>query len=174
MNNVILTFSYSDNDKKNKPQVSKTTSVANLNIKQTACEMRNLMRLFPIMVGSFVPQSDSAWLIYLQFLQINGRLCSPKFNRGDSVFLQSLIDEFFPQFLDEFGENYDLKPKGHFLQHYPKMIEIFGPLVKTYALKQGILTLNHAWLVIKTEKTFSKLWQNNRCTCFLLIHRRAF
>ena len=40
-------------------------------------------------------------------------------------------DEFFPQFLDEFGENYDLKPKGHFLEHYSKMTEIFGPLVKT-------------------------------------------
>ena len=131
LNNVILSFSYSDIDKKNKPQVIKTTSVANLNIKQTACEMWNLMRLFPIMVGSFVPQSDSAWLIYLQFLQISERLCSPKFSRGDLVFLQSLIDEFFPQFLDEFGENYDLKPKDHFLQHYPKMIEIFGPLVKT-------------------------------------------
>ena len=24
-----------------------------------------------------------------------------------------------------------LKPKSHFLMHYPKMIEIFGPLIKT-------------------------------------------
>ena len=81
------------------------------------------------MVGAFVSQSDSAWSIYLQFLQI--RLCSPKFSRGDLVLLQSLIDEFFPQFLNEFGENHDLKANGHFLQHYHKMIEIFGPLVKT-------------------------------------------
>ena len=53
LNNVILSFSYSDIDKKNNPQVIKTTSFANLNIKQTACEMWNFMRLFPIMVGSF-------------------------------------------------------------------------------------------------------------------------
>ena len=131
LNNIILSFSYSDIVKKNKPHVIRTTSVANLNIKQTACEIWTLMRLFPIMVGSFVPQSDSSWLIYLQFLQITERLCSPKFSRGDLVFLQSLIDEFFPQFLDEYGENYDLEPKDHFLQHYPKMIEIVGPLVKT-------------------------------------------
>ena len=89
------------------------------------------MRLFSIVVGSFLPQSDSAWLIYLQFQQISERLCTPKFSRRNLVFLQSLIDEFFPQFLDEFGENYDLKPKDHFLQHYPKIIQIFGPLVKT-------------------------------------------
>ena len=130
MNNAILSFSYSDIDQKNKPQVIKITLVANLNTKQTACGFMPV-RLFPIMVGSFVPQIDLAWLIYVQFLQISERLCSPKFSQGDLVLLQSLIYEFFPQFLDEFGENYDLKPKGHFLQHYPKMIEIFGPLVKT-------------------------------------------
>ena len=87
LNNIILSFSYSDIVKKNKPHVIRTTSVANLNIKQTACEIWTLMRLFPIMVGSFVPQSDSSWLIYLQFLQITERLCSPKFSRGDLVFL---------------------------------------------------------------------------------------
>ena len=87
LNNIILSFSYSDIVKKNKPHVIRTTSVANLNIKQTACEIWTLMRLFPIMVGSFVPQIDSSWLIYLQFLQITERLCSPKFSRGDLVFL---------------------------------------------------------------------------------------
>ena len=38
LNNVSLSFSYLGIDK-NKPRVIKTTSVANLNIKQTACEM---------------------------------------------------------------------------------------------------------------------------------------
>ena len=80
------------------------------------------------MVGAFVSQSDSAGSIYLQFLQI--RLCSPKFSRRELILLV-INYEFFPQFLNEFGENYNLKANGHFLQHYPKMIEIFGPLVKT-------------------------------------------
>ena len=41
-------------DKKNKPQTIKVTSTANLKVKQTACEMWNLIRLFPIMVGTFI------------------------------------------------------------------------------------------------------------------------
>ena len=120
LNNVILSFSYSDIDKKNKPQVIKTTSVANLNIKQTACEMWNVMRLFPIMVGSFVPQSDSAWLIYLQFLQISERLCSPKFSPGDLVFLRSLIDEFFPSFLINLERTTILNQRAIFYNTTPK------------------------------------------------------
>ena len=38
----------------NQPQVIKVTSAANLIVKQTACEMWNLIRLFPHMVGTFI------------------------------------------------------------------------------------------------------------------------
>ena len=111
---VIPNFSYSDIEKKNKSQVIKTTSVANLKIKQTACEMWNLMRLFPIMVGSFVPPSDSAWLIYLQFLPIRERLYSPKFSQGDLEFLQSLMMSFFPSFLMNLEKTTILNQKAIF------------------------------------------------------------
>ena len=131
LNTVIQSFCYSEIDKKNKPQTIKVTSIANLKVKQTACEMWNLIRLFPLMAGTFMSETDPAWLIYLQFLHISERLCSSMFSHGDLVYLQSLIDEFFPEFLAVFGGEYDHKPKGHFL-HYPKMIEIFGPLVKTF------------------------------------------
>ena len=42
LSNGILSFSYSDIDEKNEPQVIKTTSVANLNMKQITCEMWKL------------------------------------------------------------------------------------------------------------------------------------
>ena len=57
-----------------------------------------LTRAFPIMFGTFTSETDLAWLIYLQFLHISERLCPPKFNHGDHVYLQSLIDEFFRLF----------------------------------------------------------------------------
>ena len=145
LNTVIQSFCYSEIDKKNKPQTIKVTSIANLKVKQTACEMWNLIRLFPLMAGTFMSETDPAWLIYLQFLHISERLCSPMFSHGDLVYLQSLIDEFFPEFLAVFGGEYDHKPKGHFLQHYPKMIEIFGPLVKTFRFETNILILSHVW-----------------------------
>ena len=91
-----------------------------------------MIRLFPLMVGTFILETDRVWLIYLQFLHISGRICSPMFSHGDLVYLQSLTDKFFPEFFAVFGDEYDLKPKGHFLQHYPKMIEKFDPLVKTF------------------------------------------
>ena len=92
-----------------------------------------LTRAFPIMFGTFTSETDPAWLIYLQFLHISERFCPPKFNHGDHVYLQSLIDEFFQFFFFffEICNEYNFKSKGHFLQHYLKMIQIFGLFVKT-------------------------------------------
>ena len=37
---------------------------------------------------------------------------------------------FYVEYLKQFHDE-NLKPKANFLQHYPKMIERFGPLAKT-------------------------------------------
>ena len=70
------------------------------------------------MVGTFISETDSAWLIYLLFLNISERLYCPKFSHEDLVYRQFLIDKFFPN--------------SHFLQHYPKIIEKFCPYVKSF------------------------------------------
>ena len=58
LNTVIQNVCYSETDKKNKPQTIKVTSIANLKVKQTACKMWNLRRLFLLMVGTFVSETD--------------------------------------------------------------------------------------------------------------------
>ena len=105
LNIVIHSFCYLEVEKKNKPQTIKVTSIANLKVKQISCEMWNLIRLFPLMVGTFILETDPAWLIYLQFLHISERLCSPKFSHGDLAYLQSLINEFFRSFLQNLEMN---------------------------------------------------------------------
>ena len=142
-NNRIFSFSYSEIDKSNKPQVVKSKPLTVLKVKQTACEMWNLLRLMPFLIGDIIPYCDPVWTVYIEFLDILEQLCAPSFNRGELVALQTLIDSFFPKYLAVFPDE-NLKPKSHFLRHYPKMIEKFGPLIKTlrFEAKNGFLNLS--------------------------------
>ena len=86
------------------------------------------------MTGSLVPETDEKWYVFLDFLQILERLCAPKFKKTQLKVLENLIHLFFVEYLKQFTDE-NLKPKAHFLQHYPKMIERFE------GLKLNIATL---------------------------------
>ena len=129
-NDIILNFEYSGNDKNNKPQIVKKKPLNSLRVKQTACEMWTLLRLLPLMMGHLIPRGNTVWSIYIKLLQIVELLCADEFSNSDLLLLQNEIDTFFQSYADVF-QNVCIKPKGHYLQHYPAMIRKFGPLVKT-------------------------------------------
>ena len=129
LNGIIQTFSYSTIDKTKKPKILKITSLNSFKVKVTACEMWNFLRLLLLIIGSLVPETDEKWYVFLNFLQILERLCAPKFEKPQLKVLGNLIHLFFVEYLKQSPDE-NLKPKAHFLQQYPQMIERFGPLVK--------------------------------------------
>ena len=112
----------------------KVISLNSFKVKVTACVMWNFLQLLPLMTGSLVPETDEKWYVFLDFLQILERLCAPKFKKTQLKVLENLIHLFFVEYLKQFTDE-NLKPKAHFLQHYPKMIERFE------GLKLNIATL---------------------------------
>ena len=59
---VLAKFNYADWDKADKPQfVYKTGSRTDFKIKQDAIEMRNFIKLYPILVGNMNPEDDEVW-----------------------------------------------------------------------------------------------------------------
>ena len=130
VNDAIISFDYSDVDKNNKPQCLKEKSLTQFRVKLTACEMWNFLRLFPLMMGKFVDEGDHVWIVMVQLLEIVDRICSPSFQEVDLFHLDSLIKEFYDDYCIIFP-GVALKPKSHFIFHYPDMIRKFGPLVKT-------------------------------------------
>ena len=92
--------------------------------------MWNLLRLLPLIIGDLIPFDNSVWPLYINFVDIVLRLCASTFSNDDLVVLQAAIDEFLPKYLLCFPHLH-LKPKAHYLRHYPDMIRQFGPLVKT-------------------------------------------
>ena len=94
VNAAISSFNYSPIDQHNKPQVLKIFSNTTFKIKQTAYEMWNLIRLFPLLFGEHIPTGNEAWFLCISFCQVVERLCAITFTRGDLAILQFLIDNF--------------------------------------------------------------------------------
>ena len=101
-----------------------------MKVKQTSCETWTLISLLPLTIGTLVPHNHSSWNIYIEFAQLVEMLCGLEFNNIDLMLLQDKTDNFSSKFMDNFPD-VSMKPKGHFLQHYPAMIRTFGTLIKT-------------------------------------------
>ena len=84
----------------------------------------------------------------------------PKFEKTQLKVLENLINLFFVEYLKQFPDE-NLKRKVHFLQHYPKMIERFGPLVKTMRFEAKHSYFKAAIHCSKNGKNF----------CFILARR---
>ena len=69
VNVAIISFNYSPIDQHNKPQVLKIISNTTFKIKQTACEMGNLIRLFPLLFREHIPTGNEVWNLVSAFVK---------------------------------------------------------------------------------------------------------
>ena len=130
VNNIILSFEYAAIDKNNKPQPIKDKPLTVLKIKYTACEMWNFIRLFPLMFGGYIDEMDEHWKLCLSFIILVEKLCAHAFNAESLRNLDQTIRRFIYLYSELYPE-VNVKPKLHFLTHYPLNIKKFGPLAKT-------------------------------------------
>ena len=77
LNKKIENFEYSHSHKTNKPRPFKVISLLSFKIKQTACEMWNLIRLLPLMIGYEINEGNKVWYCYIKFFQLVEILCAP-------------------------------------------------------------------------------------------------
>lgn len=103
-----------------------------IKIRQSASEMMCLIRYFGLMVGDLVFAKNTYWKLYLVLRKMVGIMTSPKLDRGQIQNLTELIKQHNKQYLRLFGK---LKPKMHFLLHYPGIMLLLGPDVHFSAMK---------------------------------------
>ena len=82
INNAIKNFEYCEIDKQNKRQEFKVISPTKFKIKQTVCEMWNLLRLAPLMLGEYVEIDNEYWNLLVLFCQLTERLCALEFSNS--------------------------------------------------------------------------------------------
>ena len=90
-------------------------------------------RLFPLLIEDLIDTKDSVWEIVLFLKVIVQITVSPKITHEQIAYLIICIEECLEGRATLFPEK-KLKPKHHFLSHYPELVLAFGPLVRVCTL----------------------------------------
>lgn len=77
------------------------------------------------MVGDLIPEDYEVWNLFLTLLKIIDIILSHKITENEILHLKQLIMHHNSMYTTLFNDN--LKPKHHFLIHYPTIIQYSGP-----------------------------------------------
>ena len=134
-------------------------------IRQSASQMISLAHNFPILIGDKVPEYDQHWYCFLILLKICSVAIAPLVTHDTPSYLGILIEEYLQLFRILYPST-SLKPKHHYMVHYPSQIRIFGPLINSWTMRQEsklsfakrVSYLSNYKNVCKTVATRHQFW----------------
>lgn len=126
LNDRKLLFDYGETETGNisTPFVLSLLKVNNL--KMTARETMTLIHFLPLMIGDLVPENNKVWELLITLVKIIDLILLSEIDEVKLKSLKHLISKHNTLFINIFKE--PLKPKFHFLVHYPSAIRKCGPL----------------------------------------------
>lgn len=134
LNSLIQDFEYKWGDKTNRPRVIPATFSSEKNIGGNAHENWALLRLLPLIIGPLIPEDEPTWQLLLDLKDIVELLAAPILSDESISYLDCKIHEHRQRYLELFPDN-RLFPKLHFLEHFPVLIRLFGPLVHAWTIR---------------------------------------
>lgn len=132
----IISYNYGLPDKRNKPCPYTMDALRRPDGApgQNAGQMWCLMRHIPLILGDLVPLEDDHWELLLSLLDCMDIIFSPIISRGETIYLEQLIADHHKLYLHLFP-NRHLKPKHHFMTHYPSATLLYGPLIHLWVMR---------------------------------------
>lgn len=132
LNNAIDKFPYKGEDAKNKPN---TISLNSDKLSGHAIQNWTLLRFLSIYLRyKIINQGDPVWQLFCILQEIVILICSSKISHTQIAYLNTLIEDYlhhrqilFPTTL--------LRPKHHYMSHYPELILQFGPLIWVWTMR---------------------------------------
>lgn len=134
LNQAIKTFPYQHNDKVDRPHPVTASFSSRGTIGGNGHENHALLRLLPVIIGSKIPDGDRFWEILMALKDVVDLAMCHKFTEETLQYMSCKISEH-RQILQEVFPNLMLRPKHHFLEHYPHLIRCFGPLVHLWTMR---------------------------------------
>ena len=104
-------------------------------VRQTASQMSTLLHEFPLLVGDKVPRDDKHWQSLMLLLRICKIALAPFCTRDTIPYLSVLIEEKLSVFSTLYPDA-KIIPKLHYMVHLPTQIQLFGPLVHSWCMRQ--------------------------------------
>ena len=137
INSRITSFDYAKCDSKNKPSPITANKLQNPDgaSGQTTSQMWCFIRYFPLMICDKVPENNEYMeLLLLLLLDCMDFIFCPEVTVEETLFLKHLIKEHHDYFLELYPGRH-LKPKHHFMTHYPRQMRLLGPLINFWTMR---------------------------------------
>ncbi|XP_071847349.1 uncharacterized protein [Apostichopus japonicus] len=134
LNKRIHDFKYKGKDSFDKPTKVKGNYTSE-KLSGHAVQNWNFLRLLPvIIVDKIEDYTDEVWQTVLTLREVVELVCAPKISKKQLQYLQDLI-HIYLQSRQRLFPNKRIRPKHHYLLHYPRLITQFGPLMKVWTLR---------------------------------------
>ena len=134
INSEIQGFPFKFSDKTNRPQKVPSTFQRNNTLRGNGHENWSLVHFLPLIIGHRVPEGDQVWELVLELKDLVELLSTSHFTSDSLCCLQSKISDHRQLLLTVFPQN-KLRPKHHFIEHYPYLIQKFGPLIECWTIR---------------------------------------
>lgn len=117
---------------KNKPPTISKKHILKKYIIMSASEMSSFVQYFSLIIGDCIPENNEVWQLYIALLEIVEVVNAKMVHADEAEFLKTIIAEHHALYIKFFG---NLKPKFHFLTHYPRLLVAVGPLANVSSIR---------------------------------------
>ncbi|KAK3919983.1 Catalase-peroxidase [Frankliniella fusca] len=124
-------FNYSSIDKRDKP-VEFLESYDR--VRGGAWQIWTFIELLPLIMNNCINRNEPSWLLLLLLIEIIEILCSLTIHKDNLAYLHVLIVDYL-KLRAELFPHVRLRPKHHYMLHYPELILTYGPLLKVWAMR---------------------------------------
>lgn len=131
LNRRITQFAYKDSDSAS--SLCQVNEKAN-KIGGQAAENWCLLRLLPVIIGDKVDPDDQVWQLVITLKELVELVCAPSISTAQVAYLNVIVVEYLEIRKDIFPTDH-LKPKHHYLLHYPSLILKLGPLIRLWTMR---------------------------------------
>lgn len=118
-------FSFGKDEIRNKPRPIPELQIKAGQLKMSGSESHCLIKNIGLLIGDFIPEDDEFWQIIVYLKEIVDIVTAPAITEATAKYLAFLI-ELYLRLLVKLIPN-AIKPKHHFLLHYPFVLLRFGP-----------------------------------------------
>lgn len=132
LNRRIKQFQFKGSDALSKPC---TVQPGALKLSGNAVQNWNFLRLLPVLIGDKVQNADDdVWQLTLLLKDIVDLVCAQKISVTQVAYLEIIVQEYLDSRMCLFPHS-TLKPKHHYMRHYPSLILKFGPLIRLWTMR---------------------------------------
>ncbi|XP_070517418.1 uncharacterized protein [Cardiocondyla obscurior] len=142
----------------------------------SASEMVFLVQHLGVLIGDLVSVNHNAWEVFLTLHDIICILMNSTFTSATIELLETLITEHHSLYLRVFNEM--LKPKHHFLLHYPRVIKQLGPVKHLSSMrfeaKHKVFKNNAKVIMSRTNSPYTLALKHQLSLCHKFLSEKGF